>query len=457
MLTTLMPPDWLVAPFHAGCKAAGERRIGMEVEVQGVCPHSGHRLPFEGQQGIEAVLRLLAVSRGWIEECEGAHVIGLHRHGETITIEPGGQVELSTAPRATVAELEADYRRFLADLDAVAELLDIQWVNLAVHPLDPAPAVAWVPKGRYAFLSEHLAATGPLGHQMMKLTSGVQVCLDYQSEAECFEILRTMQGLAPILGALTANSPFAEGARAPAAVYRRHIWRHTDPRRCGLLLDAHAHADFCFADYVNHLLDVPMPFLRRGVRWFTAGGRTFREFLADGVDGVDPTPEDWALHGTSLFTEVRLKSFIEARCCDHPGVERVIALVALWVGLLYDAQARRQAWEVAASWSPEQLDEADRASIADGMAATLVGTPVAELARYVVQLAAEGLERLGEDPDRLAPLRELAAAGRSPGDELLEVAWDDGGGLRVEPWLAFEAGRWRRYLDGAGRSEPVTR
>jgi glutamate--cysteine ligase len=448
MPATLTPPDWLIAPFRAGYKGPSERRIGMEVEVQGVCPHSGHRLPFAGPQGIEAVLKLLAISRGWIEECEGAHVIGLHRQGETITIEPGGQVELSTAPRATLAELEADYRRFLADLDAVAELLDIQWTSLAVHPLDPTPAVPWVPKGRYAFLSEHLAAAGPLGHQMMKLTSGVQVCVDYQSEAECFDIFRTIQGLAPIIGALTANSPFVEGARAPAAVYRRHIWRHTDPRRCGFLLDAHARADFGFADYANHLLDVPMPFLRRGVRWSTADGRTFREFLAAGIGGIGPTPEDWALHGTSLFTEVRLKSFIEVRCCDHPGGDRVIALAALWVGLLYDATARRHAWEIAASWSPARLEEVDRVAIAEGMAASIAGTPVAELARYVVGLAADGLERIGEDPGRLAPFRELAAQGRCPGDEVLDVACDADGGLRVEPWLAFEAGRWRRYLDG---------
>jgi glutamate--cysteine ligase len=448
MLTTLTSPDWLIAPFRAGCKGPGERRIGMEVEVQGVCPHSGHRLPFDGPQGIEAVLKLLAISRGWIEECEGAHVIGLHREGETVTIEPGGQVELSTAPRATLAEVEADYRRFLADLDAVAELLDIQWSNLAVHPLDPVPAVPWVPKGRYAFLSEHLAATGPLSHHMMKLTSGVQVCLDYRSERECFDIFRTIQGLVPIVGALTGNSPFVEGARAPAAIYRRHIWRHTDPRRCGLLLDAHARPDFGFADYVNHLLDVPMPFLRRGVRWFTADGHTFREFLADGIHGLDATPEDWALHGTSLFTEVRLKNFVEVRCCDHPGVDRVIPLAALWVGLLYDDEARHRAWEIAASWSPTHLDEIDRASIADGMAAAIDGAPLADLARYVVQLAGEGLERIGEDPDRLAPLRELVARGRCPGDEVLEVACDADGGLRIEPWLAFEAARWRHYVDG---------
>jgi len=449
MAPTSPPPDWLIAPFRAGCKPVSQRHIGMEVEVQGVCPHSGHRLPFDGPQGIEAVLRTLAIARGWIEECEGARIIGLHRAGETITIEPGGQVELSTAPRATLAELEEDYRRFLADLDAVAELLDIQWTQTSVHPLDPAPAVTWVPKGRYAFLSEHLATTGALGHQMMKLTSGVQVCLDYRSEAECFAMVRTIQGLAPIVGALVANSPFVEGAQAPAAVYRRHIWRHTDPRRCGFLPGAHERPDYGFADYVDFLLDVPMPFLRRGVRWFSADGRTFRQFLADGIDGIDPTPEDWVLHGTSLFTEVRLKNFVEVRCCDHPGVDKVIALAALWVGLLYDDEARRAAWGLAADWSPEALQAADRAAIADGMAATVDGTPVAELARQVVELAAVGLTRLGEDPERLAPLRALATAGRSPGDELLAAACDADGGLRVDAWLAFEAARWRRYVDGA--------
>jgi glutamate--cysteine ligase len=420
----------------------------MEVEVQGVCPHSGHRLPFDGPQGVEAVLKTLAIACGWIEECEGAHVIGLHRQGETITIEPGGQVELSTAPRATLAELEEDYRRFLADLDAVAERLDIQWTQTSVHPLDPAPAVTWVPKGRYAFLSEHLATTGALGHQMMKLTSGVQVCLDYQSEAECFAMVRAVQGLAPIVGALAANSPFVEGVQAPASVYRRHIWRHTDPQRCGFLPGAHERADYGFADYVEHLLDVPMPFLRRGVRWFTADGRTFRQFLTNGIDGIHPTPEDWALHGTSLFTEVRLKNFVEVRCCDHPGVDKVIALAALWVGLLYDDEARRRAWQLAAHWSPEQLQAADHAAIADGLAATIDGTTVADLARQVVEIAAAGLTRLDEDPVRLAPLRELAAAGRSPGDELLAAACDPDDSLRVDAWLAFEGDRWRRYLDG---------
>jgi len=435
-------PDWLLAPFVDGCTPRAARRIGMEVEIQGVDPATGHRLPFGGERGIEAVLAHLADHHGWEREYEGDALIALARDGATITLEPGGQVELSTAPRATLDELEVDHHRFLTELDTAAEALEIQWTCLSAHPLDTPAEVAWVPKGRYAFLSRHLAGTGELGHWMMKLTSGVQAAFDYRDEHEAIDLFRTAQAAAPVVGALAAHSPFCAGGPAPVHDWRRHIWRDTDPARCGLLEGAHTDPAYGFADYARHLLDLPMPFRLRDGAWGDGGGRPFGALLADG----EATPEDWELHATSIFTEIRLKNFVEIRACDHPGVDRVIPLVALWVGLLYDEEARAATWTRLGQASFDELDGLDRHAIADGLAAAAYGTTVATLARDLLDFAAAGLTRLGEDPVRLAPLMHDAEASQSPGDRVRAACAGADGRLDVAAWLAYEREQWRRYV-----------
>ncbi|NCO57195.1 MAG: glutamate--cysteine ligase [Nitrospirae bacterium CG18_big_fil_WC_8_21_14_2_50_70_55] len=435
-------PAWLLAPFVGGCTPRAARRIGMEVEIQGVDPTAGHRLGFGGERGIEAVLAYLAGHHGWQRQVEGDALIALARDGATVTLEPGGQVELSTAPRATLAELELDYVRFLAELDEVAAALAIQWTCLAVHPLDTPAAVGWVPKGRYRYLSRHLAGTGTLGHWMMKLTSGVQVALDYGDEGEAIDLFRTAQAVAPVIGALVANSPFCAGGPAGVNDYRRHIWRATDPARCGLLAGPHADPAYGFADYARHLLALPLCFRWRAGAWGDGGGRTFADLLAAG----EATAADWELHATSIFTEIRLKHFVEIRVCDHPGVDRVLPLVALWVGLLYDERARGAAWQLLGPVDFATLDALDRRAIAGGLAAVAYTHTVGDLARELVALASAGLARLGDDPALLAPLAADAAAAESPGDRVRTRCGHPGGRLDVARWLAYEKEQWRRYL-----------
>jgi len=435
-------PSWLLAPFAGGCTPRAARRIGMEVEIQGVDPATGHRLPFGGERGIEAVLAHLADHHGWARQYEGDALIALARDGATVTLEPGGQVELSTAARATLDELEGDYHRFLCELDGVAAALDIQWTCLSAHPLDTPAEVAWVPKGRYAYLSRHLTGTGELGHWMMKLTSGVQVALDYRDEAEAIDLFRTAQATAPVVGALVANSPFCAGGPAPVNDWRRHIWRDTDPARCGLLVGPHADPAYGFADYARHLLDLPMPFRLRDGAWGDGGGHPFSALLAGG----DATPDDWELHATSIFTEIRLKHFVEIRACDHPGADRVIPLVALWTGLLYDEEARAATWARLGRASFDELDGLDRHAIAGGLAAAAYDTTVGALASDLVDFATAGLTRLGEDPARLAPLRGDAEASQSPGDRVRAACARPDGRLDVAAWLAYEREAWRQYV-----------
>lgn len=435
-------PGWLLAPFVDGCTPQAARQIGMEVEVQGVDPLTGHRLPFEGERGIEAVLDYLATHGGWERTHEVGRLIALARDHATITLEPGGQVELSTAPRATLAELEADHRRFLVELDGVAQALEIQWTCLAAHPLDTPAEVAWVPKGRYAYLSRHLVGTGELGHWMMKLTSGVQAALDYRDEREAIDLFRTAQAVAPVVGALVANSPFCAGGPAPVADWRRHIWRDTDPARCGLLAGPHERPDYGFADYARHLLTLPVPFRLRDGAWHDGGGRPFLALL----DAGEATAGDWQLHATSIFTEIRLKHFVEIRACDHPGVALVLPLVALWTGLLYDEEARAGAWSLMGSMAFGELDALDRHAIAEGLPTPTRGTTVAALARELVDLAEGGLVRLGEDASYLDPLQTAAEAGRAPGDAVREACARDDGRLDVAAWLAYEREQWQRYV-----------
>jgi glutamate--cysteine ligase len=353
-------------------------------------------------------------------------VIGLLKDGASITLEPGGQLELSGAPLRTIFETCDEFHRHLDLIRRVSEPLGLLWLSLGANPLQGLEEAPVMPKGRYGIMREYLPARGDLALHMMHLTATVQANLDFESEADMANKMRTAMTVTPIVSALFANSPLYRGKPSGYVTRRLHIWSRTDPDRCGMLPFVFE-PDFSYARYTEWALDVPMFFVVRDGGYLPARGTTFRSFLEKGFEGHRPTLEDWDLHLTTLFPEVRLKRFIEVRGADAVPPGLICALPALWKGILYDADAMAAAEALADQWSFEQrvasLDAVARA----GLAAEVAGEPVLGLARELVAIADEGLRRIGHagssSPDErgfLDPIRERLDHERSPGEEILQ-------------------------------------
>jgi glutamate--cysteine ligase len=423
----------LVAYARAGEKPRAEFRVGTEHEKIGLQSADLRPVPYEGERGIEGVLRAIASEGGWTTTEEAGSLIALEKDGASITLEPGGQLELSGAPLRTIFETCAEFQSHLDLMRRVSEPRGIVWLSLGANPLHDVEEIPQVPKQRYAIMRSYLPAKGELAMHMMHLTATVQANLDYASEEDMAQKMRTAMGITPIVSALFANS--ALHLRKPSGFVSRrvHIWRSVDPDRCGLLPFVFE-PDFGYARYVEWALDVPVIFVLRDGKYLPAGGKPFRELLESGFEGTPATLFDWNLHLTTLFPEVRLKQFLEVRGADAVPRGLICALPALWKGLLYDPGAQDAAWRLVEGWSHAEREAAIDAVARRGLAAEAGGRPVLAQARELVEIARQGLARIGdgsgEDPDEtrfLAPLEEVVERGRSPAEEVLmrwEQEWD---------------------------------
>jgi len=418
--------DDLVGLFRVGEKPREAWRIGTEHEKIGLLERAVRPVPFDGEGGIEALLERLAGEPGTERIREAGRTIGLRKGDASLTLEPGGQLELSGAPLRTVHQTCQELGDHLDALRRASEPLGIAWLALGIHPLHPIDEVPRVPKARYDLMRSYLPTRGELALEMMHMTATVQVNLDFSDEADMARKLRVGLALAPVVSAVFANSGLVGGKPSGFASRRLHIWRHTDPDRTGGLPFAWREG-FGYRDYVEWALDAPVFFLMRGQRLIPLGRKSFRRFLAEGHEGEHATLADFDLHLTTLFPDVRLKRFIEMRTADAASAALTCALPALWKGILYDASALAAASDWIRRLSPEEV-EAGLADVARrGLGADLGGRPVAEWAREMTELAAEGLARIGdhnafgEDERRfLEPVREQIALGKSPGQVVLE-------------------------------------
>jgi glutamate--cysteine ligase len=417
-MTATFTVEDLVARFHAASKPRADWRVGVEHEKFGVLSPSGAPIPYTGV--IDKLLDGLA-GFGWRPLREGAHVIALARGQERITLEPGGQVELSGAPLVRGHEIQDEVRRHLGELEQVARPLGVTWLGVGFHPFATRDEIPWVPKGRYVVMREVLAARGSHAHDMMKRTSTVQANLDWSDEEDAAHKMRASMGVTSLVTALFASSPLVEGRDSGYASFRARVWLDTDPDRCGILPLAFEEGDL-FRRYAEWALDVPMLFFHRhGGGYRHAHGTTFRRFMREGLDGDQATLEDWDVHLSTLFPETRLKGYLEVRGADSGPLSMVLALPALWKGLLYDREAC-----LAASALTAKLSFADRLTLRAEVPrmglATMVAplrATVGELARDLVTIAREGLERVSpEDLPWLEPLVEIAATGRAVSDRV---------------------------------------
>jgi glutamate--cysteine ligase len=415
--------EWL----EAGCKPKPRWRIGTEHEKFCFRLSDLKRLPYEGPDGIGALLEGLQ-RFGWAAVEEDGRVIALTQDNGAITLEPGGQFELSGAPVRTIHETCAEVHTHLHQVKEVAAELGIGLIGLGFDPKWRREDVPWMPKGRYKIMRDYMPKRGGLGLDMMLRTCTVQVNLDYASEADMVRKFRVSLALQPVATALFANSPFKEGKPNGFLSYRSHVWTDTDPDRTGILPFVFE-PGMGFERYVDYLLDVPMYFVFREGRYLDASGQSFRDFLKGrlpALPGEIPTTGDFADHVTTVFPEVRLKRYLEMRGADGGPWKRLCALPALWVGLLYDEGALAAADELTRGWTLEDHQHLRREVPRLGLKTPFRGGTVQDLARRVLSLSLEGLtvraRATGYGKDEtcfLDPLMEIAESGVTPAEELL--------------------------------------
>lgn len=418
----------LVRYIAAGAKPPQDWRVGTEYEKVGVLKESGVAAPFGGDRGIEAVLRGLAERFGWQPKLERGRIIALTGRDANITVEPGGQLELSGEQCASIHCAHRELIEHIQEIVTVGEELGIVFLGLGIQPMSPVAAIEWVPKRRYAIMGPYMAQVGTLGQCMMKQTATVQANFDFGDEQDAMRKFRVAMGLVPLISAMFANSSISEGRSNGFMTLRGHIWTDTDRARSGMLQFAFS-PNAGIEDYVEYALDVPMYFIIRNGE-YRETHRTFRQFLTDGWNAERATLDDWALHLTTLFPEVRLKRYLEVRSADSQPPEMMLALPALLKGILYERDSLEGAWDLVRTWKWEERLGIYRDAHREGLHARIRRIALAELARELVEIAAAGLRRQAQlnekgDDERvyLGRLEELVRHGNSLGRSLAEL-WD---------------------------------
>ena len=436
--------DALAAWFEAGCKPAGPFRVGAEHEKIPFYRADLSPVPYEGERGIRALLEGMNARLGWERIEDGGHLIGLFdaTGGAAISLEPGGQFELSGAPLDTAHDTAMELAAHLEHCRAVAHPEGIGFLSLGMSPKWTLAETPSMPKSRYDIMKRYMPRVGTRGLDMMFRTATVQTNLDFRDEADMVAKMRVGLALQPAITALFANSPFTDGKPNGRLSERSEIWRHTDPARSGMLPFVFE-PGMGFERYVDYALDVPLYFLKRGSTYLDVAGASFRDLLAGrlaAAPGERATMADWANHLSTIFPEVRLKRYLDMRGADVGPPDRIVAQAALMIGLYYDEDALRSALDLIKDWSAEDRqafrDEAPRL----GLAAKVRGRDLRSVASDMLAIARKGLQQRarlnakGEDETIwLKPLEAIAESGRTP----------------AEGWLKRYEGAWKRSIDPA--------
>src|ERR1700674_999450 len=427
-MTPVETRDDLVRWLKQGVKPKAGFRLGTEHEKFAFTKDRHAPVPYDGERSIRALLEGMQMLLGWEPIVEAEKIIGLLdvTGGGAITLEPGGQFELSGAAVETLHETSTELVAHLAQVQQVAQPLGIAFLGMGMTPKWSRAEMPVMPKGRYRIMTAYMPKVGGHGLDMMYRTCTVQANLDFCSEADMVKKLRVGLALQPVATALFANSPFTEGRPNGFLLFRSEIWRDTDADRSGMLPWAFE-PGMGFERYVDYALDVPMYFVKRDASYIDVSGQSFRDLLAGKLGNLRATLSDWANHVSTIFPEVRLKRYLEVRGADAGPWRRLPALPALWVGLIYDDDCLDAAWDMVKSWTAEERQKLRDDVPKLGFAATIRGRKMLDLARETLALARRGLSRRdrldfnGCDETRfLEPIEEFAERGITPADELLE-------------------------------------
>jgi glutamate--cysteine ligase len=441
--------DQLVGWFEAGCRTPDAWRIGTEHEKLVFRLSDLSRPGYDGPEGIGALLNGLAERYGWQPIQEHGNTIALTDNaGGSITLEPGGQFELSGAQLETIHDTCREVHTHLEQVRSVCNDLNLGMVGHGFDPKWRREDIPWMPKGRYRIMRNYMPKVGSMGLDMMQRTCTVQVNLDHSSEADMVKKFRVSLALQPLTTALFADSPFREGKPNGFMSLRSHVWTDTDPGRCGML-DFVFEDGFGFERYTDYILDVPMYFVHRGDEYIDLAGRSFRQFMAGELEAEDqgyvirkgdkPGMDDWADHVTTAFPEVRLKRYLELRGADAGPWARLCALPALWVGLFYDQTALDAAWDLVKDWTAEERNHLRDTAPRLGLETPFRGATLAEQGRQVLKIARAGLQaraRLdsagNNETGFLEELEQIVASGQSPAAVKLQ-AYHGRWGESVDP------------------------
>lgn len=425
--------DDLLAFFTSGCKPPENWRIGTEHEKFGFNKADLSPLPYEGSNGIKALLEGLQKRHNWSPAIENGNIVSLlqcpDQGGGSITLEPGGQFELSGAPLDTLHQTCDEVHTHLTQVREIGDELGVGFLGVGFSPKWTYEETPMMPKGRYKIMRDYMKKVGTHGTDMMFRSATVQVNLDYESEADMVKKLRVALALQPIVTAIFANSPFIEGKPNGYLSYRSRLWLDTDADRSGML-------PFAFEDtmgferYVEYALDVPMYFVYRDGVYHDVSGLSFRDFLKgelEGFLGEKPTVDDWTDHLTTLFPEARVKKIIEMRGADSVAWRGLCALPAIWVGLLYDTQTLNKTYDLVADWTEEER-QALRVDVPmNALNTRFRDGKVLDVARAITALAREGLkrrkrlDRFGEDESHfLTAIDAIVEDGKTTAEDLLE-------------------------------------
>ncbi|MET4685354.1 glutamate--cysteine ligase [Brevundimonas faecalis] len=432
--TAPLSREQLIHAMSKGEKPKDQWRIGAEHEKFGFDKSTLRRPAYEGENGILAMLTGLQ-RFGWSPVEEAGHVIALERRNAegftaSISLEPGGQFELSGAPLKDIHDICSETGQHLMEVKQVADQLNLGFLGLGFDPMWRREDIPVMPKGRYAIMRAYMPKKGSLGLDMMLRTCTIQANLDFDSEADMVMKFRTSLALQPIATALFANSPFTEDRPNGFLSARANVWTDTDPDRTGML-------DFVFQDgfgyerYADYALDTPMYFAKRGETYVDLSGQSFRTFMTEGLDalpGERATAKDWADHLTTLFPEVRLKQYLEMRGADGGPWSRICGLPALWAGVLYDAPSLAAAWDLCKDWDIADHERLRRDVTRLGLKAEVAGRSVRDIAVDLVAIAKQGLKNrarfsggMVDERGYLSELEDIADSGLTPAERLLDL------------------------------------
>jgi glutamate--cysteine ligase len=436
--------EQLVDYIASGCKPKENWRIGTEHEKFAFDLQTLKPLPYRGDAGQADIKSLLEglVAYGWDAILENGQPIALSSPNlGSITLEPGGQVELSGAPLETVHLTCREVTNHIGQVKEVAEKIGAGFMGVGYQPKWSLEDAHWMPKGRYKIMRDYMPKRGRLGHHMMLATCTVQVNLDFSSEHHMVKMFRAALALQPLATALWANSPFKDAKKNDFLSYRSHIWTDTDPDRCGVMPFVFKD-NFGFGSYVDYMLDVPMYFVYREGQYIDASGQSFRDFMAGklpALPGEKPSIKDWEDHLTTAFPEVRLKKFIEMRGADGGPSKNLCALPAFWVGLLYDDKALADVTALIADWSFEEISALRDQVPVTALKTLFRGGNLQDLAKDVLKISMQGLAKRAKIDESgrdetifLKPLQLITETGITPAEEML-MRFDLDWGKNIDP------------------------
>ncbi len=424
--------DQLVQYLSDGCKPRSDWKVGTEHEKFGFFKDTLKPIPYNGKSSVKSLLVGLKDNYGWEPVFEAGNIIGLTKDGANVSLEPGGQLELSGAPLASIHETCDEVNTHLSQVKNIADKLGIGFIGLGTAPTWKHHEMPLMPKGRYRLMTDYMDKVGTMGKTMMYRTCTVQVNLDFESESDMVKKMRVAIALQPVSTALFSNSPFFEGKLTNCKSWRSRVWRDLDASRTGTIPFIFK-PTFGFERWVEYALDVPMYFVYRDGKYINALGQSFRDFLKGKLPALPnelPTLNDWADHLTTIFPEARLKKFIEMRGADGGPWRSLCALPALWVGLCYNQSSLDAAWDLVKTWTSQIREELRVEAANKGLHSKVGNIKMIELAREVIAIANEGLKarcipssnlKFPDETHFLDALKEVVESERTAADKLIEL------------------------------------